>query len=105
MALPKRKARPEPLFGAAKQLTPSAGHPFNQKLNRLLDEDRVDEPLQEDSTCKHCDHSRPRYDARFGPTTRRRFSHNRIDWYVDANCSITFVSVTTREHHAVWHRG
>ena len=41
----------------------------------------------------------------FGPTTRRRFSHNRIDWYVDANCSISFVSVTTRVHHAVWHRG
>jgi len=39
MALVKRKARPEPLFVAAKQLTPSAGHPFNQKLNQLLDED------------------------------------------------------------------
>ena len=39
MALAKRKARPEPLFVAAKQLTPSAGHPFNQKLNQLLDED------------------------------------------------------------------
>ena len=44
MALAKRKARPEPLFVAAKQLTPSAGHPFNQKLNQLLDEDRVDAP-------------------------------------------------------------
>jgi hypothetical protein len=51
MALAKRKARPEPLFVAAKQLTPSAGHTFNQKLNQLLDEDRVDAPLQEDSTC------------------------------------------------------
>jgi hypothetical protein len=51
MALAKSKARPEPLFVAAKQLTPSAGHPFNQKLNQLLDEDRVDAPLQEDSTC------------------------------------------------------
>src|SRR5215468_2640563 len=30
--------RPEPLFVAAKQLTPSAGHPFNQKLNQLLDD-------------------------------------------------------------------
>jgi hypothetical protein len=49
--LAKRKARPEPLFVAAKQLTPSACHPFNQKLNQLLDEDRVDAPLQEDSTC------------------------------------------------------
>ena len=49
MALAKRKARPEPLFVAAKQLTPSAGHPFNQKLNQLLDEDRVDAPLQENS--------------------------------------------------------
>jgi hypothetical protein len=29
----------------------AAGHPFNQKLNQLLDEDRVDGPLQEDSTC------------------------------------------------------
>jgi hypothetical protein len=46
-----RKARPEPLFVAAKQLTPSAGHPFNQKLNQLLDEDRVDAPLQEGSIC------------------------------------------------------
>ena len=51
MAMGKRKARQEPLFVAAKQLTPSAGHPFNQKLNQLLDEDRVDAPLQEDSTC------------------------------------------------------
>jgi hypothetical protein len=49
--LAKRKARPEPLFVAAKQLTPSAAHPFNQKLNQLLDEDRVDAPRQEDSTC------------------------------------------------------
>jgi hypothetical protein len=38
MALAKRKARPEPLFVAAKPLTPSAGHPFNQKLNQVLDE-------------------------------------------------------------------
>jgi hypothetical protein len=51
MALAKGKARPEPLFVTAKQLTPSAGHPFNQKLNQLLDEDRVDPPLREDSTC------------------------------------------------------
>jgi hypothetical protein len=51
MALVKRKARPEPLFVAAKQFTPSAGHPFSQKLNQLLDEDRVDARLQEDSTC------------------------------------------------------
>jgi hypothetical protein len=48
MALAKRKARPEPLFVVAKRLTPSAGHPFNQKLNQLLDEDRVDAPLHED---------------------------------------------------------
>jgi hypothetical protein len=40
-----------PLFVAAKQLTQSAGHPFNQKLNQLLDDDRVDALLQEDSTC------------------------------------------------------
>jgi hypothetical protein len=38
MALANRTARPEPLFAAAKQLTPSAGHPFDQKLNHLLDE-------------------------------------------------------------------
>jgi hypothetical protein len=50
MALAKRKARPEPLFVTAKQLTPSAGHPFNQKLNQLLDEVRFDALLQEDST-------------------------------------------------------
>ena len=50
MALAKRKARPEPRFVAVKQLTQSAGRPFNQKLNQLLDEDRVDAPLQEDST-------------------------------------------------------
>jgi hypothetical protein len=50
MALAKRKPRPELLFVAAKHLTPSAGHPFNQKLNQLLDEDRVDAPVQEDST-------------------------------------------------------
>jgi hypothetical protein len=51
MALAKRKARPELLFVAAKQLTPSADHPFNQKPNQLLDEDRVNAPLQGDSTC------------------------------------------------------
>jgi hypothetical protein len=51
MAWAKRKARPETILVAAKQLTASAGHPFNQKLNQLLDEDRVDAPLQEDSTC------------------------------------------------------
>jgi hypothetical protein len=51
MALAKRNARSEPLFVAAQQLTPSAGHPINQKLKQLLDEVRVDAPLQEDSTC------------------------------------------------------
>jgi hypothetical protein len=50
MALAKREARPEPLFVAAKQLTPSAVHPLDQKFDQLLDEDRVDAPLQEDST-------------------------------------------------------
>jgi hypothetical protein len=38
MALANREARPEPFFVAAKQLTSSAGHPFNQKLNQVLDE-------------------------------------------------------------------
>jgi hypothetical protein len=51
MAWAKRQARPETFFVAARQLTPSAGHPFNQKLDQLLEEDRVDAPLQEDSTC------------------------------------------------------
>jgi hypothetical protein len=37
MALAKRKARPESLFVAAKQLTPSAGHPLNHKpINSLM---------------------------------------------------------------------
>jgi hypothetical protein len=39
MTWAKRKARPELHIVAAKQLTPSAGHPFNQKLNQVLDED------------------------------------------------------------------
>ena len=38
MAMGKRKARQESLFIATDQLMPSAGHPFYQKLNALLDE-------------------------------------------------------------------
>ena len=34
----KRKSRQEPLFVTTDQLTPSAGHPFYQRLNALLDE-------------------------------------------------------------------
>src|SRR3954466_12358242 len=38
MAMGKRKARQESLFVATDQLTPSAGHPFYERLNHLLDE-------------------------------------------------------------------
>jgi transposase len=38
MAMGKRKPRQESLFITTDQLTPSAGHPFYQKLNQLLDE-------------------------------------------------------------------
>src|SRR6188508_3565385 len=38
MAMGKRKPRQESLFLSADQLTPSAGHPFYQKLNALLAE-------------------------------------------------------------------
>jgi transposase len=38
MAMGKRKPRQESLFITTEQLTPSAGHPFYQKLNHLLDE-------------------------------------------------------------------
>src|SRR5215208_3940790 len=38
MALGKRKPRQESLFLSTDQLTPSAGHPFYQKLNSLLAE-------------------------------------------------------------------
>jgi transposase len=42
MAMGKRKPRQESLFITTDQLTPSAGHPFYQKLNQLLDEARFD---------------------------------------------------------------
>ncbi len=42
MAMGRRKPRQEALFVAAEQITPSAGHPFYQKLNQLLDEARFD---------------------------------------------------------------
>lgn len=38
MAMGKRKSRQEPLFVTTDHLTPSAGHPFYQRLNTLLDE-------------------------------------------------------------------
>jgi transposase len=38
MAMGKRKSRQESLFVTTDQLTPSAGHPFYQKLNALLAE-------------------------------------------------------------------
>jgi len=41
MAMGKRKPRQESLFITADQLTPSAGHPFYQRLNALLGEERV----------------------------------------------------------------
>src|SRR5271155_168129 len=43
MAMGKRKARQESLFITTDQLTPSAGHPFYQKLNQLLDEAGFDQ--------------------------------------------------------------
>ena len=42
MSMGRRKPRQEALFVAAEQLTPSAGHPFYQKLNQLLDAARFD---------------------------------------------------------------
>src|SRR5215207_2782033 len=42
MAMGKRKPRQEALFVATDQIAPSAGHPFYQKLNQLLDEARFD---------------------------------------------------------------
>jgi hypothetical protein len=38
MAMGKRKRRQESLFVSTDRLTPSAGHPFYQKLNALLAE-------------------------------------------------------------------
>ena len=42
MAIGKRKPRQEALFIVADQMTPSAGHPFYQNLNQLLDRARFD---------------------------------------------------------------
>lgn len=42
MAMGKRKSRQEPLFILTDRIVPSAGHPFYQKLNALLDEARFD---------------------------------------------------------------
>jgi transposase len=42
MAMGQRKPRQEALFIAADQIAPSAGHPFYQRLNQLLDEARFD---------------------------------------------------------------
>lgn len=47
MAMGKRKPRQESLFIATDQLAASAGHPFYQKLNQLLDEARFDRWIEE----------------------------------------------------------
>jgi hypothetical protein len=47
MAMGKRKPRQESLFITADQLTPSAGHPFYQKLNQLLNEAHFDRWIED----------------------------------------------------------
>lgn len=47
MAMGKRKPRQESLFIATDQLAASAGHPFYQKLNQLLDEARFDRWIED----------------------------------------------------------
>jgi transposase len=47
MAMGKRKARQESLFITTDQLTPSAGHPFYQKLNQLLAESQFDRWIED----------------------------------------------------------
>jgi transposase len=46
MAMGKRKARQESLFVVTDHLQQSAGHPFYQKLNQLLDEAKFDEWIE-----------------------------------------------------------
>jgi transposase len=46
MAMGKRKPRQESLFITADQLTPSAGHPFYQRLNALLAENGFDDWIE-----------------------------------------------------------
>jgi transposase len=46
MAMGKRKPRQESLFIATDQLTPSAGHPFYQRLNALLAENGFDDWIE-----------------------------------------------------------
>jgi transposase len=52
MAMGKRKPRQEELFIATADLTPSAGHPFYQTLNRLLDEAGFDRWIE--ARCAPC---------------------------------------------------
>jgi transposase len=52
MAMGKRKARQESLFITTDQLAPSAGHPFYQKLNLLLDEAGFDRWVE--GRCASC---------------------------------------------------
>lgn len=47
MAMGKRKPRQESLFITTDQLTPSAGHPFYQKLNTLLAEAQFDHWIEQ----------------------------------------------------------
>src|ERR1700722_13131454 len=46
MAMGKRKPRQESLFITTDQLTPSAGHPFYQRLNALLAENGFDDWIE-----------------------------------------------------------
>ena len=52
MAMGKRKPRQEALFISTDQIAPSAGHPFYQKLNQLLDEARFDRWIEK--RCAPC---------------------------------------------------
>lgn len=52
MAMGKRKPRQEELFVTTADLTPSAGHPFYQALNRLLDEAGFDRWIE--ARCAPC---------------------------------------------------
>jgi len=52
MAMGKRQPRQEELFIATADLTPSAGHPFYQALNRLLDEAGFDRWIE--ARCAPC---------------------------------------------------
>jgi hypothetical protein len=59
MAMGKRKPRQESLFVTTDQLTPSAGHPFYQKLNALLAEAGFDRWIERRCAASYeCDEKR-----------------------------------------------